>query len=442
MVEATTTSKPSKLKAPSVAANRQGRYKALAIILGLFLVAGLVGGLWWLTHRGIEDTDDATLEGHIHPVSARVAGTVQDVLVDDNQLVKQGQVLAVLDPTEYKITLSQAEHNLDLAKSQAQTAAKNIAVSQKQATSQITQAQGAIGASQSTVAESQHAVSEAGAAIETARQNVAEQEANYQRALADYNRYKGLDPEAVSAQQLDVITTNLRVAQAARDAAKANLAQTQARYNQVRSTVSGNVSRVTQARGTYQGAQAQAIQVEVVKSQYENALAQVKVAEDAVRQAKLNLGYTEIKAPADGRVGRKTVEAGQRIQPGEPLMSIVPEQVWVVANFKETQMKHMQPGQPVDVAIDAFPDHDFRGWVDSFSPASGAEFAMLPPENATGNFTKIVQRIPVKILLDSKTLKGYQDRLAPGMSVVVKVDTNVTPQQRTSQQQTQTRRGS
>jgi membrane fusion protein (multidrug efflux system) len=219
----------------------------------------------------------------------------------------------------------------------------------------------------------------------------------------------------------------MRVAQAALDASKANLSQSQARYNQMRSTVSGNVSRVTQARGTYQGAEAQALQVDVAKSQYQNSLDQIKVAEDAVRQAKLNLAYTEIKAPAAGRVGRKTVEAGQRIQPGEPLMSIVPEQVWVIANFKETQLKHMQPGQPATVDIDAFPDHDFRGWVDSFSPASGAQFAMLPPENATGNFTKIVQRIPVKIMLDPKTVKGYQDRLVPGMSVVITVNTNVTP---------------
>lgn len=427
MAEATVASNPANTSHSLPTSNRQGRYKALAIILGLFLIAGLGGGLWWLAHRGIEDTDNATLEGHIHPVNARVAGTVEQVLVNDNQLVQQGQVLAELDPTEYQIALNQAEHNLDVAKSQAQTAAKTIIFTQKQANSQITQAQGAIGASQSTVTESRQAVNEARAAIETARQNVAEQEATYQRALADYHRYKGLDPEAVSAQQLDLATTNMRVAAAARDAAKANLAQTQARYNQMRSTVGGNVSRVTQARGTYQSAEAQALQVDVAKSQYANAADQVKVAEDAVRQAKLNLAYTEIKAPATGRVGRKTVEAGQRIQPGEPLMSIVPEQVWVVANFKETQMRDMQPGQPAEIDIDAFPNHRFRGWVDSFSPASGAEFAMLPPENATGNFTKIVQRIPVKIMLDPKTVKGYQDRLAPGMSVVVKVNTNVAP---------------
>lgn len=392
------------------------------MFLSVLTIGAIVGGLlWWLHVSQFEQTDDAMLEGHVHPVSAKVGGTVEQVFVDDNAQVQQGQLLAVIDPKDYKVALSQAEHNLENAKAQAKTAFNNIAYTERQANSQVTQAQGTITASESGIIQARQTVSEAASSVSQARHMLQEQETNYQKALSDYNRYKAVDPEAISALQLDTAATTLKNAQAARDAAKASLAQAQARMAQTQSSVKSSISKLTQSKGVVQSAQAQALQVDVVKSQYESARAAVDVAEDAVRQAKLNLSYTRVVAPANGRIGKKTLEIGQRVQAGEPLMSVVNPQVWVVANYKETQLERMRPGQPVDVHIDAFPNHHFTGHVNSFSPASGAQFALLPPENATGNFTKIVQRIPVKILLDAKTLEGYEDLLVPGMSTLVSV---------------------
>jgi membrane fusion protein (multidrug efflux system) len=402
---------------------QKSRFKSLAIIGAVFLVLAIIGGIYWMTHASLQDTDNATIVGHLHPVSARIPGTVQQVLVDDNELVKAGQVIAMLDPTDYKLALSQAQHNLELAKSQALTAQKNIGFAERQANSQIQQAAGGLNASRSAVLQSKQAKEEAYAAVETARQNLAQQNANYQHAAADYHRYASLDADAVSGQQLDVAKTALEVAKAAQGAAQASLAQAQARAGQLSAAIGENVSRVAQSKGTYQGAESQTLQVDVVRSQYENALAQVKVAADQLKVAQTNLSYTVIKAPADGLIGRKTVELGQRVQVGEPLLSIVSKDLWVVANFKETQLENMKLGHPADLEVDSFPHHHFKGWINSFSPASGAEFALLPPENATGNFTKIVQRIPVKIAFDPESTRGYENRLAPGMSVVVTIDT-------------------
>jgi membrane fusion protein (multidrug efflux system) len=160
----------------------------------------------------------------------------------------------------------------------------------------------------------------------------------------------------------------------------------------------------------------------VNRAQYQAAQAAIAQAEASLKDAQLQLSYTNIVAPTSGRIGRKTVEVGQRVQPGSPLMAIVGNDYWVTANFKETQMEDIKPGEKVEVELDAFPHHKFVGRVDSISPASGSQFALLPPDNATGNFTKVVQRIPVKITLDSQSIKGYESRITPGMSAVVSVE--------------------
>jgi membrane fusion protein (multidrug efflux system) len=168
------------------------------------------------------------------------------------------------------------------------------------------------------------------------------------------------------------------------------------------------------------------MQTNVNATQYDAARTHVTQAEAGLAEAKLLLSYTTITAPAAGRIGRKQVEVGQRLQPGQPLLAIVSNDVWVTANFKETQLERMRPGQPVDIKVDAFPSHHFKGYVDSFSPASGAHIALSPPENATGNYTKIVQRVPVKIVFDPASVKGFETALRPGMSVVPTVDLAAT----------------
>ncbi len=424
----TETSPNSKKKAFSGKALASS--KSFLILVVLIITAGVGGILWYLHISQYEQTDNATLVGHVHPVAPRVGGTVTQVLVDDDEYVQKGQVLAELDPTDYQLALSEAEHNLMNARAQAKTAFSNISYTQRQADSQITQAKGTVGASQSAIAQSRQSVQEAKAAVRQAQHLLEQQAANYEKAQADYTRFKGVDPDAVSAQQIDTAVTAFRSAEASKNSAQSALQQAQARLSQAQSGVLSNVSKLTQSKGLAQGAQAQTLQLNVVKSQFEGAQAAVKMAEDQVRQARLNLSYSKIVAPTAGRIGKKTVEIGQRVQPGEPLMSVVNPEVWVVANFKETQVGRMVPGQMVDVEVDAFPSHHFKGIVNSYSPASGAQFALLPPENATGNFTKIVQRIPVKILLTKQSVKGYEDRLVPGLSTVVSVKVSESPQKK------------
>lgn len=395
--------------------------KALLLLVAVVCALALAGLLWWLHASQFEQTDDASLSGHVHPVSARITGNIIRVLVEDNQQVKPGQLLAIIDPREADIALSQAEHNLINARAQAKTASKNIVFAQKQAASQLTQAQGGVGTSVSTIGQSRQSVAEAAAGVKQAEQTVRQEEVSYQKALSDYHRYQAVNPDAISAQQLNTVLAQLRSSEASRNSAKAALLQSQARLSQAKTGVKSNVSRLLQSRGALQGAQAQESQVEVVRSQYESARSAIAVAEDAVRQARLNVSYTKIVAPLGGRVGRKTVEVGQRVQIGEPLMALVSSDVWVVANYKETQLERMRRGQPVNIHVDAFPNHDFKGCVESFSPASGSQFALLPPENATGNFTKIVQRVPVKIRIEAESLRGFEDLLLPGISTVTEV---------------------
>ncbi|WP_373531279.1 HlyD family secretion protein [Vampirovibrio sp.] len=395
--------------------------KSFLILVGVVIAVALGALLWLWQASQFEKTDNATLVGHVHPVAPRVAGTIAQVLVEDDQAVQKGDVIAVIDNQDYALMLSQAQSHLLNAKAQAKTAFSNIAYTQRQAASQVTQAQGVVGASQSTIAQSRQAVAEARAAVSQARHLLEQQAVQYQKAQSDYARYKGADPEAISAQQLETAFTALKGADAAQNSAQANLRQAEARLAQTQSSVSGNVSKLTQSQGVAQSAQAQTLQLAVVKAQYDAALASVQMAEDEVRQAQLNVGYTRILAPVSGKIGKKSVEVGQRVQPGELLMAVVSPEVWVVANYKETQLSRMRPGQSVEIEVDAFPSHHFEGVVNSFSPASGAQFALLPAENATGNFTKIVQRIPVKILLKPDSVKGYENLLVPGMSTVVSV---------------------
>ena len=411
----------------SSSSSNRDRYKTLGMILGVFLILGAVGLLWWWHNSRYEETDDAYITGHIHPVSARVTGTVKQVLVEENQMVKANQLLVVIDPRDYEIALSQAVHNLAVAQAQAVTAKANIPFTQRQASAQIEQAQAGIGVARSTALQSRKSAQEAKAGVKAAQQAVAEQEANYQKALLDYRRYAGADPEAISAQQLDAARTSLKVADANRLAARSQLMQAQARAAQAMAGIITNTSKISEARGTYQGAQAQQLQLDIAKSQAQSATVAIETAKDAVAQAKLNLAYSRIVASVEGQVGNRTVEVGQQVQVGQPLMSVVSPTKWVVANFKETQLKRIHPGQPVKIEVDAYPGREFTGHVESFSPASGAQFALLPPENASGNFTKTVQRVPVKIVFDPKSIRGYENLLVPGLSVIPKIDVSVAP---------------
>ncbi len=331
---------------------RKGPPIGILVLVVVLLALGAFGLQRWLYGRNHVHSDNAQVEGHVIPVIPRVMGYVTAVHVDENQPVKEGQLLFELDDRDFRARLSQS--NADLAAAEATSGGPGSA---GQAEAQVAAAQAAVVVAQ----------------------------ANASRAQSDYKRYQELEPRGViSAQQLD----------AARAAAEATAGQLDAARKQV-SAARANV---------------------------ENADAKRAAAAAASEQAKLNLAWTKIYAPGSGLVSRKNVEVGQLLQAGQPVLSIVPlDDVWIVANLKETEVRNVQPGDPVDVVVDTYPGRHFPGHVESLSAATGARFSLLPPDNATGNFTKVVQRIPVRIRLNADADRDHS--LRPGMSAVVTITT-------------------
>jgi membrane fusion protein (multidrug efflux system) len=392
-----------------------------ASVLALLLVFG-VRYLIWSAHH--ETTDDAYLAGHLHPISARVTDTVQQVLIDDNQHVVEGQSLVILDPNDYRVRLDQAKAALDAASREADTAGAAIRSTSQSATAQTTQAQGSIGEAKASIQAAEAAVTAAEAGVPRANAQLQEANATLQREEADLHRYQDLyAKEQVSKQTLDHQRASYQIAVAAQAEGEEQVRQAHARLVEAQQSVIRTEAQLTNSQGRLQSAEAARLETRVREDQFATAQATIAQATAALEDARLQLSYTIIKAPVSGRVGRKSVEAGQRVQIGQPLMAIVEDQPWVVANFKETQLEKMRVGQRVEVQIDTFSKHRFYGHVDSLAPGSGNEFALLPPDNATGNFTKIVQRIPVKIVLDQDSVRGYENLLSPGMSSVVTVAT-------------------
>jgi membrane fusion protein (multidrug efflux system) len=336
---------------------------ALALVLALGIAGAADFGYGYLTHgRYLETTDDAYVKADSTIISPKVSGYIAQVLVGDNEKVKAGQLLAVIDDRDFRTALDQA--NADVAASEA--AVRNL-------DAQITLQQ---------------------PVIEQGTADIAAAEANLKFAQEEQQRYDGL------------MKTGSGTIQRAQ--------QTDAALRE----------KVAQLQHGKSGLLAAQRKVDVLTTDRAKAVAQLDHARAVAQQAELNLSYTKISAPVDGTVGARSLRVGQFVQAGTQLMAVVPlEAVYVVANFKETQLTHVRDGQPVEIRIDGFHETRLRGHVDSLSPASGLEFALLPPDNATGNFTKIVQRVPVKIVLDDHTLSGL---LRPGMSAEPTVDTKAT----------------
>lgn len=405
-----------------------GRNRTKRLLLGAALglgaiVAGGFGYRWWQYSSTHEQTDNAAIAGHVYQISSRVPGTVNAVPVDDNEAVTPGELLAQIDPRDYQVKVQQAKAALAVAQQQAEAAQASISQVGTTAQAQTTEAQGNVASAIATISTAQATVAEAQAGVPAAEAQQAQAQATLQQAQADYNRYQALAQEgAIPRQQLDSARAAYQVALAQRNAAQQGVQQAQAKLAQAQQGVTQARAQLQASRGGLQQAQATGVQTEVNRSQYEAAEAAIAQAEAQLAEAQLQLSYTNITAPAAGHIGRKTVEAGQRVQAGQPLMALVGDQMWIVANFKETQVRKMHPGEPVEIELDAFPNHPFQGRVDSLSPASGSEFALLPPDNATGNFTKVVQRIPVKVTFDPKSIRGYEGQITPGMSASVSVD--------------------
>lgn len=431
------------------------RKKPIALILlGLgigAITASAFGYNYWQYTSSHQATDNAIVTGHIHQISSKIVGTIAEVLVKDNQLVQPGQILVKLDPSDYQNKVQQAQAALASARLQANAAQATIGLAAQTTNGKTTQAQGdvstaqaAIATAQATVQEAlagipaaQAVVQEAIAGISVARSQVAQANANLARAKSDFERYNTLAQQgAVTRQQLDTARAAYDVAQAQQSsalqgvqqaqarlaAAKVGVAKAQSQLAQAQAGITSAQAKLAASKGGLQQATASGQQTAVNRSQYAAAQSAISQSQVALKDAQLQLSYLNITAPSNGRIGKKTAEVGNRIQIGAPLMVVVDNDYWVVANFKETQLANMKARQPVEVKLDAIPSHVFRGYVDSISPASGAQFSLLPPDNATGNFTKIVQRIPVKIVLDPQSIKGYDSRIAPGMSAEVTVE--------------------
>lgn len=378
----TTAQKPASAVppgAPAGVAPAKGPNKRVLVVVGLIAVAALAAGgrMWYRSHNFV-DTENAYIAGHVHAVSSRIPGVVTKVLFDDNQLVQAGTVLAELDPADQGV--------------------------------RVEQIQAQIASVQQQIVQADASIEQAKAQASAAKAQVVQAQANLVRAKQDADRFGQLyntQMKAVSKAEVDAAT-------AARASANADVT---ARRDQV-GAAEAQIAAATSARSVLE--------------------AQVKVLQAQLKDARLQLGYNRIVAPVTGRIGKKSIEVGARIQPGQQLAAIVQDDVWVTANFKETQLPGIVVGQEVKVEVDALPKHELIGRVDSFSPASGNQFALLPADNATGNFTKIVQRVPVKITLKPEDLKQFSGRLAPGMSTVVEIDLRQKVQQQPAQQPART----
>jgi membrane fusion protein (multidrug efflux system) len=397
------------------------RLPLIGLIVGVLVV---VIAVWMWATAGRESTDDAQVDAHVTPVAARVGGTVARVSVSDNQQVDAGAVLVELDRRDYEIALDRAKADLADARAVASAAAANVPITSTTSAGNVATAQGGVQEAQAGVSEAGQSVEAARARLVTARARLREQEANATRAARDVERLKGLlAKDEISQQQFDAAVAAADASRAAADSARSQVQEAELAINVAESRLAASRAGQQRASAELRTAETGPQQVAATRARAESAEARVKQAEAAVKQAELNLDYAVVKAPAKGIVSRKSVEPGQVVQPGQPLMAIIPlDQVWITANFKETQLSEMRPGQPVTIKVDAYGGRKFKGHIESVAAATGSRFSLLPPENATGNFVKVVQRVPVKIVLEQG--QDPEHLLRPGMSVTPTVQTN------------------
>jgi len=361
---------------PKDAPPRSSVLRPRNLILAFVGLAVLIWGIRFALHAyRYETTDDAYVTGHLHRISAQVSGLVKEIRVQENQVVAAGDVLVVLDPQEFQIAVEKAR--AAVAQAHAQEAQAAAATEQAEAQFSVAQAR-------QTQAESQ--LKQVNAQLELARLTLARTEQLFNN-----------DSGAATRADLDTARSAFDSAQASAGAAESNIAAAKAEVN------AASASR------------------DAAHAQATAAQASVAAAEAAVRDAELQLSYTQIVAPVAGRIGNKAVESGNRIQAGQTLFALAAPEMWVTANFKETQLAHMHTGQTVELTIDALPGETVQGHIESVSPASGAQFALLPPDNATGNFNKVVQRVPVKIVFEPDVLQRLGDRLRLGLSAIPEV---------------------
>lgn len=384
----------------------QSRRKGIVVVV-ILVLALVAAGLWWRS-TFTEDTDDAQVNGHLIQVSSRIGGQVAKVDVDENQVVKAGDVIAELDPADYKVAVENAE--AALASAEANAAAANVAVPITSVNAGST-----LRSAGADVSGTAAAVEQAQQQLEAAHARVAQAQANLTKAQADLARYKPLvEKDVISKQQYDA-------AVAAADGAKAAIADARASEQAAADGVKVAHERETQAQASLKYAETGPQQVAAQSARARQALAQVQQAQAQLDQAKLNLSYTKIVAPTAGIITRKSVEINQNVAPGQNLLTLVSlEGLWITANFKETQLQHMSAGQAVEIQVDAT-GKTYHGKVTQIGGATGSVLSLFPPENATGNYVKVVQRVPVRVDFTDLANEDPNHLLRPGLSVEPKV---------------------
>jgi membrane fusion protein, multidrug efflux system len=377
----------------------------IALVIGIFVLV-VVGFFVYRYMASYESTDDAQVDGHVNSVSARVTGHVIKLNVEDNQYVQAGTVLVEIDPADYQVAYERAKADFEDAQAAAVAAGVTVPITSVNTSSQVS-------ASEADVNSSRAGIQVAKQQFEAAKAQLQEAEANNVKAQNDLGRYKQLvDKQEISQQQYDQAIAAAKASAASVEAARATADAAQQQVTQAQ-------GKLVQAQSNWRTANTAPKQMQITRAKATSALAEAQRKKADLDQAQLNLQYTKIVAPVNGIVSNRTVEIGQNVAPGQELMKVINlDDVWITANFKETQLREMKPGQRVSVEVDAN-GVKYNGKVDSVAGASGARFSLLPPENATGNYVKVVQRIPVKIVLDPGSNKDH--RLVPGMSVTPKV---------------------
>jgi len=386
--------------------NTQGNGSRKFIVLGVVLLLTLAAAFFYWRASFTEDTDDAQVDGNLYQISARVSGQVVKVYVNDNQTVQAGQLLAEIDPSDYQVALEQAQANLASAQAEYTQATVNVPITEVSVGTTVSTTASDVKGSTDLVAQAEKQVEVANARVEEAK-------ANAQKAQDDVDRYKPLvQKDVISKQQYDAAAT-------AAAASKAAVAEAEANVLAQQNAVSNAKARLAQSQAqSEQSVKNGPGQVRVQESRAAAAQAAIQQAQTKVDQARLNLGYTRITAPVAGIVNKKSVEIGDNLAPGQDLMTIIPlTNLWVTANFKETQLTHMHTGQTVSIKVDAYGGRKFSGTVTQVGGATGSVLSLFPPENATGNYVKVVQRIPVRIDFSNLQQEDGDYVLRPGLSV-------------------------
>ena len=376
---------------------------AVVIVLIVLLVVGFFAYRYFTSY---ESTDDAQVDGHINSISARVSGHVTKLNVLDNQYVQAGTVLVEIDPADYRVAYERAKADYANAQAAAIAAGVSVPITSINTSSQMSSSEADVNSARAGIQAAQQQFNAAKAQLQQA-------DANNIKAQNDLGRYRQLvDKQEISQQQYDQAVAASKASEAAVEAARANADAAEQQVTQAR-------GRLVQAEASYRYAATAPRQMEISRAKADSAKADVQRAKASLDQAELNLNYTKVIAPVNGIVSNRTVEVGQNVAPGQELMKVINlDDIWITANFKETQLRDMKIQQRVSVEVDAN-GRKYEGRVDSIAGASGARFSLLPPENATGNYVKVVQRVPVKIMLDAGSNNDHQ--LRPGLSVTPKV---------------------